>query len=332
MKAVQITEPRKIEIVDKPPPSLGRGEVLIRIKAAGICGTDLHLYKGAFGNYPIIPGHDVAGRIEEVGTGVSPIRIGERVTIDPADCCLKSGAPDEICSYCQRGATNLCVKGSYMGISSPGAMVEFVAVHHSRAVVLPPIVDDETATALEPLAVALHLLEKVKDRPGDAWIIGGGPIGIVAALLLQNSGRRVTIIEPLANRRMLAKKLGMRSIASPDESPADSAAALIVEASGHSSAADTIAKIAAPGSTIVLVGGDTTVPGLLILTRELEVRAVKGGRGLYPQAVALAAEGKVDPGILISHRFPVGDIQHAFAMASRHSDTVIRAVLDMNSW
>jgi L-iditol 2-dehydrogenase len=105
-----------------------------------------------------------------------------------------------------------------------------------------------------------------------------------------------------------------------------------VETSGHPSSVDTIIDAAPLGSTVVLVGGDTTVPAMVILTRELEVRASKGGRGLYPEAVALVASGRLAPVRLISHRFAVKDIARAFDISSQRQDTVSRSVLDMTAW
>jgi 2-desacetyl-2-hydroxyethyl bacteriochlorophyllide A dehydrogenase len=332
MRAVRIVAPGEVEIAHLPDPRPGPGEVLVRITAAGICGTDLHLYEGRFGSFPLIPGHDVAGVIAAAGTGAPAARVGERVTIDPAGCCARAAEAVDPCPACRRGATHLCRSATYMGISAPGAMAELIAVAAARAVPLCADVDDATATALEPVAVALHLLEQVADRPGAALVIGGGPIGIVAGLLLAAGGRAVRLVEPLANRRRLAAEMGLAAAAAPESIDGPVEEGLIVETSGHPSAEGLIARAAAPGSTIVLVGGDTTVPGHLVLTRELEVRAAKGGRGLYPEAIDLAAAGRIAPGRLVSHRFAAAEAARAFATASRRRDIVTRAVLDMTAW
>ena len=332
MQAIQITSPGTIDIIEMQQPLPGPGEVSIRITAAGICGTDLHLYSGLFGDFPVIPGHDLAGLIESVGEGVTPVQIGKRVTIDPAACCTRSAGPGALCAACQRGATNLCEQGSYMGVSAPGGMTEHVIVPNARVVPLPDKVGDDAATVLEPVVVALHLIEKLKDRPGDALIIGGGAIGIAAGLLLQLDGREVIISEPFENRRQLIRRMGIEKAVAPDEIDPFSPMPIIVETSGHPSATATITAHAAAGTTIVLVGGDTTIPGIVILTRELEVRAVKGGCGLYPEAVQLAAEGQIDLKPLISHRFNARDAARAFRQAARKPDLVTRVFLDLTAW
>lgn len=332
MRAVQVEQPGGIRIVAQPRPEPQPGEVRVRITRAGICGTDLHLYNGAFGNFPMTPGHDLAGVIESVGSNVEAQRIGQRVTIDPAACCARAAVVAHMCPACRQGDTHLCSHRTYMGISAPGGMAEYIVVPSRRAIALPESVDDDTATVLEPVVVALHLMEKISDRPGPALILGGGPIGIVAALMLQNEGRDVWLSEPLGTRQATARTMGIHQVLQPDKFSDRHPAKVIVETSGHPSAADTISNVAAPGSTIVLVGGDTPIDAILILTRELEIRAAKGGRGLYPEAIACVEANKIQPGKLISHRFSVSAIGQAFEIASRQPDKVMRVVVDMKQW
>jgi threonine dehydrogenase-like Zn-dependent dehydrogenase len=218
-----------------------------------------------------------------------------------------------------------------MGITEPGCLAEFVRIPAARAVTLPDSVDDGAATVLEPMAVGLHLLEQIADRPGSALILGSGPIGLIAGLLLQEAGRRVVIAEPHASRRAQATRMGIREAISLQNLTGFWEGPLIIETSGHPSASEVLKKTAAPGTTILLVGGNTTVPGYVILTRELEVRAVKGGRGLYPEAVGLVCSGRLCPGRLISHRFPAREVHRAFETAL-HRDVATRVMLDMTTW
>jgi len=332
MRAIVIEKPGLVVVKELPDPMPDRGQVLVRIRAVGLCGTDLHLYQGVFGQFPLIAGHDVAGVIEGVGSGVEPGRVGQRVTIDPAGCCLRAAVPVELCPACRRGDTHLCREATYLGMSVPGAMVELIAVPAVRAVPLEKNVSDEMATVLEPVVVALHLKEKIADRPGDALIIGGGPIGIAAGLVLQQDGRRVTLSEPLAIRRALAQRMGIATVITPEEIRSELPVSLIVETSGHPSATATMVQAAQKGATIVLAGGATDIPGIVILTRELEVRAAKGGRGLYPEAIALVAAGRLPVDRFLSHRFPAAKAAEAFALASQRRDEVTRAVIDLTAW
>lgn len=332
MKAIQLAGPGRLEVVEQEKPRPGPGEVLVRIKAVGLCGTDLHLFQGIFGEFPIIPGHDAAGVIEETGPGVDQKRTGARVTIDPAGCCLRSADPGPLCPNCRVGRTNLCEGATYMGMTSPGALAQYLTVPAARAVDLPESITDQGATVLEPVVVGLHLLEQTADRPGRAMIIGGGPIGLVAALMLQSQGRRVTLLEPIASRRGLAQELGLEEAVGPADLTGLHPAGLIVETSGHPSASETVVAAAQPGATVVLVGGPTDIPGLVILTRELEVRAVKGGRGLYPQAVEWVTAQGLDLGGLISHVFPVAQAETAFKKTIGSPERIFRSVLETDRW
>lgn len=332
-RAVSLVGPREVRVVRHVTEPPGAGEVLVRTIAAGVCGTDVHAWRGLFGRFPIVLGHDVAGVIEEVGSGVDPARRGERVAVDPAACCRRAAVPVPWCPACRRNATHLCRHATYMGMTAPGAFAERLVVPAARAVPLPAGLDDETATVLEPVAVGLHLLEVVADRPGPVLVIGGGPMGIVAARLLARNGRDVELWEPLAVRRDAARASGVGQVAPPPADPMPRPEfRVVVETSGHSSAAPLLLAVAAPATTIVLVGGAVDIPAAAILTRELEVRAAKGGRGLYPEAVAVVAAGTVAPGALITHRWPICQAADALACVAAHPDEVVRAVLDARYW
>lgn len=289
MKALAILDPERARIVDLPRPAAARGEVRIAISHVGLCGTDLHVFQGAFGRFPMIPGHDAAGVIDAVGSGELKPLLGTRVTIDPSACCLRAAVPSPPCPECARGATNLCANQSYMGISAPGACAEFVVVPAARAVALPATVSALQATCLEPIAVALHLERRIADREGSVAVFGGGPIGLAITRVLMRN-RPAILIEPSAARRDFARTHGCPNVCAIDDI-GDPLPAILIDAAGHPSVTDVIERRAEPSSLIVLVGGPLEISGRTILTRELEVRAVKGGRGLYPESVALAAKG-----------------------------------------
>lgn len=332
MKGIQIQKPHHIELVDLPDPEVGPGEVMVRVLKAGLCGTDLHLYEGRFGNFPIIPGHDVAGVIEKVGDGVSTNLIGSRVTIDPASCCLRSARPKSLCPACEKGATHLCFYGTYMGINEMGALRELVVVPEKRVIPLPKEINDISATILEPLVVALHLLEKISNQSGSVLIIGGGPIGIMCALVLQEANYMVWLSEPMENRRNLAKHLGVQNLILPIYLDESFKFQILIEASGYPSAIETILKNSMPGSTVILIGGGINIPGEVILTRELQILAVKGGKGLYPEAISWLISKKINLQLFVSHIFPAYKAEEAFSIASRKKSDVTRIALDMTEW
>lgn len=289
MKALVIIEKGRSEVVELPNPEPGRGEVCIAISQVGLCGTDLHVFNGLFGAYPIIPGHDAVGRVTAVGGPDTAGLLGRMVTIDPSACCLRAARPVAACPACRRGATNLCDHQSYMGISAPGACAELVVVPSPRAIPLPAGVSPIEATCLEPLTVALHLQARIADTPGDVAIFGAGPIGLAIARIL-SSERMLSLIEPDDARRAFAVAEGCPRVFRPDDIPLP-LPPILVDASGHPSVAGLIERNASPSTLVVLVGGPLELSGRAILTRELQIRAVKGGRGLYPEALDLVRRG-----------------------------------------
>ena len=289
MKALCIVAKGRAEVVELPDPEPGPGEVVVAISHVGLCGTDLHVFDGAFGRFPMIPGHDAVGRvIAAADPGASSV-LGLMVTIDPSACCVRSAEPGPLCGPCLRGATNLCERQSYMGISAPGACAERVVVPSRRAIPVPKGVDPIAATCLEPLALALHLQARIADAPGDVAVFGAGPIGLAIAKLLSGE-RSVSLIEPSEKRRDFARAEGCERVFSPELLPLP-LPPILIDAAGHPSVAELIERHAGPSTLIVLVGGPLEIAGRTILTRELQIRAVKGGRGLYPEALELVRRG-----------------------------------------
>ena len=246
MKALSVVQRGRAEVVDLREPEAQPGEVCIAISHVGLCGTDLHVFDGAFGRFPMIPGHDAVGTVTAVGRPDNAGLLGRLVTIDPSACCLRAARPTTLCPHCRRGATNLCERQSYMGISAPGACAEFVVVPAARAIPIPPGVDAMQATCLEPIAVALHLRERIVDTPGDVAVFGAGPIGLAIAKVLARD-RRVSLVEPTPARRAFARAEGCERVFGLNELPLPLPPVLI-DAAGHASVAEIIEKHILSGS------------------------------------------------------------------------------------
>lgn len=310
-----------------PVPEPGAGEVLVRTLAVGLCGTDLHAYAGRFDSLPVVLGHDAVGRVESVGSGVDGDLVGRRVTVDPAVACGR-------CGYCRAGRPGLCATGAYMGMTAPGAMAALLTVPADRVTTLPDAVSDVAGTVLEPVVVALRLLERTEPllpAPGGAAVVvGGGPLGIVLAAVLRHRGYRPTVVEPVARRRATAGRLGLPAVA-PDEAEAalaETGPLLVVETSAAAAGIALAERLATPGSVIGVVGrAPADVATAAILLKELAVVGVKGGSGRYAEAVDLVASGAVRPEAVVSHRFAFDEADRAFALAADRDGPVVRAVL-----
>ena len=327
-RVLELTAPH--EITTTTHPALNQpepGQVNIQMTALGLCGTDLHIYGGRGSAYPWVVGHDGVGIVEATGSGVAGLRQGQRVAVDPV---LRCGH----CSACSAGKVQLCKDGGYLGMLGPGLAAEYVQLPASQLIPVPDTVSDLAATVLEPIAVALHTLNRVRPllpEPGVAAIIGGGPLGILQTQVMEHFGWDCVIFEPQQTRRNLAARLGLRAL-DPTELGEDwtlgNTPALVVETSAAGAGVDLAERVATPGSVIAVVGrGPHSVTPASMLLKELSVLGVKGGPGMYPEAVRLVAEGVIDPAAVISDEFSWASAAEAFKRTVEHPDIVVRSVL-----
>src|SRR5439155_19455337 len=173
MKALVYFGPRRMELQELPEPIPGAGEARVRVRAAAICGADLDGFREASPRRipPLVMGHEAVGRIDAVGDGVDPALVGERVVAMPVVSC---GA----CARCVEGRPNLCPNRRLMGMSFPGAFAEAFTIAASQLMPVPPSLDTETASIVEPLANAVHVVDRAVKEGDDVLVIGAGPIGL----------------------------------------------------------------------------------------------------------------------------------------------------------
>src|SRR3984893_2529571 len=219
MKALLLSKYRSLEIAEVPTPVVGAGEVLIRVGACGICGSDVHGYDGSSGRRipPIVMGHEAAGRIAAVGAGVTALAEGDRVTFDSTIYC---GA----CGYCRRGEVNLCDHRQVLGVSCgdysrAGAFAEFVAVPARVVYKLPERISFAEASVLEAVAVAIHAVSLAEiTKESTALVVGAGTIGVLILQALRAVGcHRVLVSDVDGSRLKLAKELGAAAVLSANE-------------------------------------------------------------------------------------------------------------------
>jgi len=204
MKALKYTKPREWSVVtDEPLPTIRDNDVLVKVKACGVCGTDLHIHDGEFiAKFPLIPGHETVGVIAALGKDVKGFQIGDRVAADNSELCNE-------CFYCRRGQLLLCEKFEAHGVTMNGGFAEYCAYPAGKVFKFHNLTDVD-ATLLEPAACAAHGLEKIAPKFGSSVLMfGAGPTGLcLAQLLRQNGGSHVVIAAPGGLKMELAKKLG----------------------------------------------------------------------------------------------------------------------------
>jgi threonine dehydrogenase-like Zn-dependent dehydrogenase len=316
MKAAVFYGPKDLRIEERSLPRLGDNEVLIRVKAASICGTDLHIFNGDLAvKTPLVLGHDFSGVIEEAEKGVNHFQKGDQVIAHIVRYCGE-------CLFCRQGRYNLCLKNTYMGFGVDGAFAEYVVAPARDVILIPPGVSLEEAAITEPIVVALRVMDFVQPRIGKTMaIFGQGPIGLVQTQVAKLTGLYVIAIDPLEERLKLAEGFGADHVLNPRKMDiVDSIFKLTdgigvncaVEDSGSQEAIDLVSEVTRPGGKILFVGEGTDLHGPMIQHQERVFVEVLVDPWKYPLALKLLAEKRVDVRSLITHEIKLDEIVDLF--------------------
>jgi L-gulonate 5-dehydrogenase len=311
-----------MEIHDLAVPEPGPDEVRIRLRQAGICGSDLHIFAGHIPGipHPLTTGHEGLGIIDKCGTNVSPHRLGERVVIEPNFPCLE-------CRYCKRGLGNICPKKRIFGVRETGCFAQYTIVPAEFVWPVPEGIPDDDAVMIEPSAVALHALQMCSAEPGSAIaVIGMGTIGLLAARFALALGYKVLVNDKIAQKVDLPVSWG--GISANDSSPEASAAHLnalfteadvqaVIEATGSGQGTSLAIDCAPRGADVVLVGLSLdTVPIIpATLTRNgtrILTSMIYDHPNDFRQVIDLIAEGKIQPSRIISSRTNLEELPDTF--------------------
>jgi L-iditol 2-dehydrogenase len=343
MRSIQLLAQGVLEEREMPqPPDPGHGEVTVRIRAVGVCGSDLHWYQdGRVGEYPAaypqVLGHEPAGEVIDVGPGVHHFSIGDHVTIEPSLSCGH-------CEYCLKGFHNNCVLSVFMGgPQAPGMFREYVTVPASNCTAVPKSMDYATATLVEPLAVMAHMLEMVHIQAGDTVAVtGAGPIGMLCAATARAAGAgRVFIADRLAYRLKLALSMGadcaidttaQSLIETVMDATSGRGADLVLEAAGSAETVNAAIRMTRPGGTILLIGILSELyPKIDIhsaMMKELRLQTLKRSNHRGAEALKLLTSGKI-PTTLITHSLPLEQTPKAFEMLTHYTDGVGKAIIEL---
>lgn len=306
MKAAVLCGRRKMRIDSIDTPRVKDYDVLIRVKAASICGTDVHFYKGEIGKYaPKILGHDFSGVIEEVGKNVREFSKSDRVIAEIVRYCGN-------CNFCKAGNYQICMNASYMGFDIDGAFAEYVVAPAKNVFKIPDNVSFEEAAIMEPVALALHVMDFVQPKIGEAMaILGQGPVGLVQTQIAKLCGMKVIAVEQKEERLKLAREFGADYIINPTKENLKDAvlditnglgADFCVEAVGLQETVDQTVEITKKGGKIILVGESKGLRGPPIRHEDMTWFALSdGGTNKYPIALDLVSKGKINVKRLITH-------------------------------
>lgn len=326
MRAAVYAGIHRMDVVDVEAPVPGEDDAVVAVSLCGVCGSDVSSFDhGSYVEPGQVMGHEVCGRIVELGPGVDGLEIGAQVAVLPMRSCGS-------CAYCRAGRTHLCgqTAGRSLGYGAAGGFAERVLlrdVHPGTDIIAVP--EDVTAEDLvwaEPVAVAVHavgLLDDAERLP--VLVTGAGSVGLCATAVLASSGARVAVVEPREDRRRAAAILGADVFASIADAAAAGEFARVLDTSGNASAIEQALEVCAAGGLVVLVGlGPAPLP------HPRRGIAVRGSFAYtasdFGQAVALISEGAVQLGRFITHRYPLAGAGAAIA-ASAHDADVVKAVV-----
>jgi L-iditol 2-dehydrogenase len=323
MRAAVLEAANRLVVKDVPTPKLGPDQLLVKVATCGVCGTDVKLLTGKYSaRYPVILGHEFAGKVVEKGAGVD-LAVGTAVTADPNESC---GA----CQWCHSGQTTFCQNMAAYGVLSDGAFAEYVVVSKRGAYPVPPGLDYESASFAEPVSCALHGADRAGYRPGGTvTIIGDGPMALLHVQLAAQSGASRLIVSGHHNERLtMAKAWGATDVVNAGESDVRQAVMdltgglgtdVVMEVVGKPSAVELALKLAKKGGRVVIFGfssegAQAAFSPFEVLSRELTVMGAWVNPYTFPRALDVLAAGVVDVKPLVTHRLPLEQTGQGIAM------------------
>jgi 2-desacetyl-2-hydroxyethyl bacteriochlorophyllide A dehydrogenase len=305
--AVLDGSPWELRVDDRwPEPSPGSGQVVVRVRGVGICGSDLALVSGRWHppSVPWVPGHEAVGEIVGTGPGVPSFRLGQRVVIEPNIPCFT-------CPPCLAGMTSACVRRISLGFNAPGTLADLIAVPASFAWPVPDDWTDEDAVCLEPLTVALAAIRRAPPT-GRCLVIGAGSQGLLLCIALVAQGIEPSVIEPHPGRLELAISLGAVPVSTGSYQ-------VIFETSGAGAALADAASLAAAGGTVMLIGlsgGDIPLDAETVVRRQLRLHGSLTYDHPGDFAAAVTGPASLRPGRVLRARYPLAEAATAFRAAA----------------
>ena len=335
-----MTAPGVIEFREVPVPQPGPGEVLVKIKRIGICGSDIHVYHGKhpFTSYPVTQGHEVSGQIAALGEGVTGLSVGQKVTIEPQVVCGK-------CYPCRHGKYNLCEELKVMGFQTTGTASEYFAVASEKITPIPEDMTYNEGAMLEPLAVTVHAARRFPEMKGaKVAILGCGPIGILLAQSCKALGAEAVMITDISEPRLeLARTCGVDFAVNTGKRDFGEAmvecfgpdkADVIYDCAGNDITMGQAIKYARKGSKIVLVAvyaGMATVDLAVLNDHELDLDTTMMYRHEdYVEAIQLVNEGKIQLKPLMTKHFAFRDYLAAYQYIDANRELTMKVIVDVD--
>jgi 2-desacetyl-2-hydroxyethyl bacteriochlorophyllide A dehydrogenase len=309
VKAAVISGVGRVEVTTVDDPTPGRGQVVVDVAACGLCGTDLHILQGEFApTLPVIPGHEFAGVVAEVGADVTEVAVGDRVAVDPSLYCHE-------CRYCRSGRDNLCERWGGIGVSTAGGAAEFALAPVANCVKLPDHVRTEDAALIEPLSCAVRGYDVLRSQLASSVLIyGSGTMGLMMLELGKLTGAAsIEVVDLNQERLATAQQLGCTATAtSADELDRPRGWDVVIDATGNARAIqDGLGRVGKGGTFLQFGVSDyaarVEIEPYRIYNQEITITGSMAVLHSYERAADLFANGVLDPEVFISDRLPLDD-------------------------
>ena len=335
MKSIVIRQPNELVIEEREVPNPAAGEVRVKVKLAGICGSDSHIYRGhnPFAKYPRVIGHEFFGLIDAVGEGVSEERIGQRVSVDPVISCGH-------CYPCSIGKPNVCTSLVVLGVHRDGGFSEYAVVPERNAWAIPDSIQDKHAVMIEPFTIAANVTGQVNPTEQDvALVYGAGPMGLVTVQALKGvyNVKQVIVVDRIPERLMMAERSGADwTINNGDLSLPDVLAekgikpTLIVDAACHPSILQEAITLASPAARIVLMGFSSDASSVVqqgITGKELSIFSSRLNAHKFPTVIDWLKNGLINPEKLVTHEFDYQDVTDAITLFEKDQKRCCKVLL-----
>ncbi|WP_330985290.1 MULTISPECIES: Zn-dependent oxidoreductase [Enterobacterales] len=335
MKSIVIRQPNELVIEERDVPNPAAGEVRVKVKLAGICGSDSHIYRGhnPFAKYPRVIGHEFFGLIDAVGEGVSAERIGQRVSVDPVISCGH-------CYPCSIGKPNVCTSLVVLGVHRDGGFSEYAVVPERNAWAIPDNIQDKHAVMIEPFTIAANVTGQVNPTEQDvALVYGAGPMGLVTVQALKGvyKVKQVIVVDRIPERLMMAERSGADwTINNSDLSLPDvlaekgSKPTLIVDAACHPSILQEAITLASPAARIVLMGFSSDASSIVqqgITGKELSIFSSRLNAHKFPVVIDWLKNGLINPEKLVTHEFDYRDVTDAITLFEKDQKRCCKVLL-----
>lgn len=338
MKAIKLAEPRHVACAQIEKPVPGPGQALIRIKAAGICGSDIGAFRGSnkLVSYPRIIGHELAGIIEEIpADNKKGLKVGDKVIVDPYLYCGK-------CYPCTIGRTNCCTSLKVLGVHIDGGMAEYFCHPADMLVKMPQDMDWTLGAMAEPLTISLHGIHRGGLKAGEyCAIIGAGPIGLLAGMIAQAYGAHAILLDLVGERLDFAKELGIEHVInSREEDPVERVSQItggtmaqqVMECSGANAAVLQSLDLVSHAGRVTLTGWppkETPIPTDIITRKEIDIRGARTSAGEFEEAIELIHTKKVDVARILTKTITLDDAPDTIRDIEKNPGDYMKVVVKM---